>query len=415
VAASASALTDPQVRVSFERLKELLACRFGPAQQRDFLQHTVRALETLPVPAALSMLAGQLHNMARTKRALPPFGPGQCLAIVHTAPQRLAMLSSRLSFQQPLRGLPAAEAAGVFAHAAALWPAFGDGLDPTSDAALAHRAFVTGVAWHNQLTFRLRLEVGVAGSRQDDGPLLRLASAFADSRFAHDEQAVPVALLPAPPDGSRAAFLLVVRGNVSPDEAATWLPNAHGEDPPLPVFVPRGLHAQALGSTLPTIDAGPGGDGSFAGVRALLEALQLSITPLTLPALVSLLLWPLPWDARATIKDGDGNDLVELWLSAEDRLEGRPHATPSRKEHVPVLCVRTAGLALWWHAPQPQERGFLRVEDMGPPVPLAPTTPPSAPPPPPPPPPARQRPPRPPVAGPSPDGSVVVGDDDAGV
>ncbi len=267
------------------RLKLLLTPRAGPTFAASMLRELVN-LKERGASASVVLASAVAHVDAWSAREplAAPFSSPVCRAVADAGALKLSMLASRLSWQQPHRGLSDAEHRAVADHAAALVPTFGD-----ADLCI-------GMGWKNALLFRLSLVVGECWSRNDGTPLTDLAAASAD--FALDDRSVAVAVV----RGAvvRGAGVVVARGHVPPSDTApfrvrSWACLRHGHDP---IVVER--------------------DGSFVGVRALLTAWALPITPATLPWIVHASCMSAV-DDDVVVDDADG--VVAAFVGGEDALE----------------------------------------------------------------------------------------------
>lgn len=255
-------------------LRTLLPTRVGPKAAADVVASFARMKELgTPPLTMLHALSTTLDTFAARPAIAAPWSSAMCRAMLTMAPKKLAGFSTFASS----RRLPEVVVAGCAHHATALLPAFGD-LD-----------FSFGVAWQNLLTFHAALVVGACFNRNSASPIEQLHAACADAQLADDD--VPFAVVPR-------RGLLIARGHVPPRE-----------DRP---FQPREVQLHLWGRGRQTVAVI--GDGSFAGVRALLSALALPLDVPHLPALLALV--TLPCDPGAAIVDVDGQ------LSALSRVEG---------------------------------------------------------------------------------------------
>lgn len=275
-----------RIQATIRELRAALPARIGPKAAADVLRNLGRMTELgAPPLTVLQTLQTTLDAFAARPAIAAPWSSAMCRAMVTVAPKKL----SSFSLFAGSRRLPEVVVSGCAQHATALLPAFGD-LD-----------FALGVAWQNLLTFHCALVVGACFDRNLATPIVQLHSACVDARLADDD--VPIAVIPG-------RGLLIARGHVPPREDDAW--------------TPREVHVQLWGRGRMTVSTV--GDGSFAGVRAVLAALSLPLDVAHVPALLALV--TLPCDPQAAIVDVDGQ-LAALAV-AEATLEAGPQAAAQR-------------------------------------------------------------------------------------
>lgn len=268
---------EQQVEAAVRELKALLPSRVGPKAAADVLRNMRRMKEQgVPPLTVLQTLSTTIDTFAARPAIAAPWSSAMCRAMLTVAPKKLSSFSLFASSRE----LPDVVMAGCAQHATALLPAFGD-LD-----------FALGVAWQNLLTFHAALVVGACFDRNNTSPIAQLHTACMDARLADDD--VPIAVIPR-------RGVLLARGHVPPREHEAW--------------TPREMQVQLWGRGRHTV--GVVGDGSFAGVRALIAELGLPLDVAHLPALLTLV--TLPCDPRAAIVDVDGQ--VSALVRAEADLE----------------------------------------------------------------------------------------------
>jgi hypothetical protein len=278
---------EQSVHTAVRDLRTLLPTRVGPKAAADVVANFARMKELgTPPLAMLQALSTTIDTFAERPAIAAPWSSAMCRAILTMAPKKLASFSTFASS----RRLPDVVVAGCAHHATALLPAFGD-LD-----------FSFGVAWQNLLTFHAALVVGACFNRNNASPIEQLHAACADARLAEDD--VPFAVVPR-------RGLLIARGHVPPRE-----------DRP---FQPREVQLHMWGRGRQTVAVI--GDGSFAGVRALLAALALPLDVPHLPALLALV--TLPCDPDAAIVDVDGH--LSALSRVEDELESGMSSEAARR------------------------------------------------------------------------------------
>ena len=295
------------VDVILGRLHRLLPSRVGSVSAQLVLRNLISLRERGVAPLEVLHAAHQTLDAFADREALAaPFSSAVCRGIADAAPLKLSLLSSRISFQQPARGMAAVEHEGLATHAAALLPAFGD-VD-----------LCTGMAWKNALLYRLSLVVGEAWSRNDGTPLTDLFGAAADLRLPDD--VVPIGLV-------RGQGVVVARGVLS----------STSKEP----FLVRSFSFQRFAGDPIVVDVG----GGFAGVRELLALWALPITPATLPWIIGALL--MPFGPAAAVVDDD--HVIEAFVGGEDLLEQERFQGPLAaltRQKLGIAAVHVAGRAL---------------------------------------------------------------------
>ena len=267
------------VDVVLRRLQGLLPERLGPHGARSVLDSLLALRERGGRPLdVLHAAQASLDAFVDREPLAAPFPIAVCRGIADAGAHKLAALSSRIGFHQPVRGLTTAELEGLADHATALVPAFHD------------VELCIGAAWKNALLYRLSLVVGECWNRNDGAPLFDLAAAAADLRLGPD--VVPLGLV-------RHQGVVVARGAV----------DAHGQS----AFRPRSFSYLRFTGDPIVVDV----DGGFVGAKRLLALWALPITAATLPWIVHVLSMPFPVDAVVV----DPDQVIGENVSAEDVLE----------------------------------------------------------------------------------------------